>query len=75
MALCPIECVRAACPSPDFLERHGSWVLTVIGLVVGCSGTLLTYFLRSRCTHIKCCGLELERDVITLDPSQVTVSK
>ena len=61
---CPIECVRSACPDPDFLEKHGAWVLTVVGLGAGCIGTVLTYFLKSRCRHIECCGMKLDRDVV-----------
>ena len=67
---CPIECLE---PSDDFIERNGAWVLTVIGLAVGCVGTLLTYFLKSRCSRIACCGLECVRDVIKLKESQIQI--
>ena len=70
---CPIECVRSACPDPTFLERSGAWVLTVIGIGAACVGTVLTYFLKSRCKHIECCGVKMDREVIDLDPKQVTV--
>jgi hypothetical protein len=73
--MCPMQCVRAACPDPGFIEKNGAWVLTVAGLVCGCVGTVLTYFLKSRCTFIRCCGVELVRQPIKLDPEAVTVSK
>lgn len=63
---CPIECVRSACPETDFLEKHGAWVLTVVGLGAACIGTVLTYFLKSRCSHIECCGLKLDREVVSV---------
>ena len=75
--MCPGECLslmkEVACPAPDFLERNGAWVLTVIGLGAGLMGTILTYMLRSRCTNIKCCGAECVRDVVKLDPKQITI--
>jgi len=63
---CPIECVGVGCPQPDFIERNGTWLLTLIGVIIGCFSSLLTYFLKSRCSKIKCCGVELDRQVIEL---------
>lgn len=72
--VCPVECVRAACPDPDFLEKNGAWLLTVIGLFVGCLATVMTYFLKSRCRTIDCCGVSLERDVIEITkPASATI--
>lgn len=34
---------------------------------------LLTYFLKSRCKYIKCCGFECTRDVLTLDPKDIQI--
>ena len=64
---CPIECVRSACPDPDFLEKHSSWLLTVIAGASACVATILTYFLKSRCKHIECCGVKLDRDVVEIE--------
>ena len=58
---------------PDFIERNGTWLLTVLGLVSSCFAGILVYALKSRCTHIKLCGAECDRDVIALEPSQVSV--
>lgn len=61
------------CPSPDFLERNGSWLLSVVGLLIGCFSGMLTYFLKSRCRRIRCLGVECERDVVALDPKDVQI--
>ncbi len=73
MVDCPIECVRSACPEPDWLEKHSSFVLTLVGILSGLFGMVFTYFLKSRCKTIKCCGLECDRQVVELDPKDVRV--
>ena len=72
---CPIECVRSACPDPDFIEKNGAWLLTVIGLFSACMGTIFAYLLKSRCKKIKCCGLECDRAVVELDAQDIEVTK
>jgi len=52
--------------SPDFIERNGTWVLSMFGAATACVSSLLVYCLKSRCTKIKCCGCELARDTIEL---------
>ena len=59
---------------PDFLDKHGAWVLTIVGVATGCVGTLLAYFLKSRCKKIKLCGLECDREVVALEPQNVEVT-
>tara|TARA_X000000368_G_scaffold40997_1_gene29657 strand:+ start:4047 stop:4493 length:447 start_codon:yes stop_codon:yes gene_type:complete len=49
---------------PDFIERNGTWVLSVMAVLSSCCGAALVYMLKSRCTTLKCCGLEIERDVL-----------
>ena len=71
---CPIECVGIGCPQPDFIERNGAWLLTVLGVLMGCFGGLLTYFLKSRCHKISCCGVVLDRQGVDLKPEDYTVS-
>ena len=71
-AECPLECVQAvhsAC-DPDFLEKNGAWLLTVIGGLGGCFGMMLTYFLNSRCRRIDMCGCSCVRDVL---PAQAPI--
>jgi hypothetical protein len=51
---------------PDFIERNGAWVLTIVGMFITCLSGVLVYFLKSRCTTIKCCGFECQRDVLDL---------
>tara|TARA_Y100000385_G_scaffold210355_1_gene218248 strand:- start:8 stop:259 length:252 start_codon:yes stop_codon:yes gene_type:complete len=70
---CPISCVRAACPDPDFIEKNGAWLLTVIGVFIGCVGSVFTYLLKSRCKKISCCGVSCDRDVLALDPKDIKI--
>jgi len=74
MADCPIECVRAACPDPDFIEKNGAWLLTVVAGFTGCVGMVLTYFLKSRCTKIGFCGVNCARDPIDLTAKEVAIT-
>jgi hypothetical protein len=62
--LCPIECINTACQQPDFIERNGAWIVTVTGMWAACIGGVLTYFLKSRCSRIRCCGVECNRSVL-----------
>ena len=62
--LCPLECIYR---ETDWLEKHQFFVLTLIGLLGGGCGVLLTYFLRSRCTKIMCCGMGCDREPLTVD--------
>ena len=52
---------------PDFVERNGAWLLSVLGVLTACVSGILAYFLKSRCSHIKCCGVEITRDVLNLE--------
>lgn len=51
---------------PDFVERNGAWLLSVMGIMGTCVSAMFVYFLKSRCRSIKCCGMECERDVLDL---------
>ena len=56
--LCPVHCVNLSCKDPSFLEKHETFVITIIGIGGSALGILLSYFLKSRCKKIKvCCGL------------------
>jgi hypothetical protein len=59
---------------PDFIERNGTWILSMIGVLGACMGGLCVYMIKSRCTKIKLCGMECERDVLALDPSEIQVA-
>lgn len=72
--LCPIECIYAATQEPDFLEKNGAWLLTVIAGCTGCVGMVLTYFLKSRCSRINFCGISCVREVLSLKPSEVVIT-
>jgi hypothetical protein len=51
---------------PDFVERNGAWLLSVLGIIGTCISGILVYMLKSRCSSIKCCGIECQRDVLDL---------
>ena len=66
MVTCPIECVK---DNPDFIERNGAWLLSVIASSSALFGYLLSYLLKSRCKKIDCWGLKCDRTPIDLDSS------
>lgn len=70
---CPIECINTACPSPSFVETHGTWVLSLVGMIGVCFAGLLTYFLKSRCKMIRCFGMQCDREVISIDAKDAVV--
>lgn len=59
---------------PDFIQKNGTWLITVIGLFSACIGAILTYFLKSRCTEINCLGLSCKRQVVDLANNEVEVT-
>ena len=74
---CPIECINREliCESPaDFLEKHGSFFLTLFGVLTGVAGLVFTYFLKSRCTEIKCFGIFCKRKPLELDIADVEIT-
>jgi len=70
---CP-ACNPCNCPDPDFIERNGTWLLGMSGILFTCIGGMLTFFLKSRCTRIQACGLMCERDVLAIDPKDASVT-
>lgn len=40
---------------PDFIERNGTWLLSVFGILGSCLTGMTVYFLKSRCSNIKIC--------------------
>jgi len=76
MVNCPIECVdpNLICgPQADFIERHSGFILTFAGAISVSVGMVLTYFLKSRCSRVKCCCIELDRNVVELDSTQIEI--
>ncbi len=71
--VCPIECVNSGCDDPDFLQKHGAWLLTVIASISAALGLCLTYFLKSRCKNIRTPCISCDREVVVLEPDQVEV--
>tara|TARA_Y100001938_G_scaffold149410_1_gene236104 strand:- start:874 stop:1116 length:243 start_codon:yes stop_codon:yes gene_type:complete len=76
MISCPVECInpdKICGPQPDFLDKHGTFILTFVGAISACSGIVLTYFLKSRCKRVKCGCIELDRNVVNLEASQIEI--
>jgi len=61
---------------PDFLERNGTFLLTLFGMVGGCAGSMMVYFLKSRCSEIKCCwgGISCIRQPLPVDMIEVSAN-
>jgi len=77
MTECPIECIdrNLICESPaSFLEKNSTFILTLFGIVSTGIGIVLTYFLKSRCTEIKCFGLFCKRQPLELDVSDIEIT-
>jgi len=72
--VCPVECVKSGCPdSPDFLEKHDSFLLTIVASLSACVGLFLSYFLKSRCKKISTPCMSCDRDVLELEPNNTTI--
>lgn len=71
LVLCPIECINY--DQPDFVEKHSTFLITLIGALSACAGVVLTYFLKSRCNKIKFGCIECERNVVNLEASQIEI--
>lgn len=74
MTICPIDCVRAACPQEDWLQKHTTFVLTFAGLLGAAGTVVLQYFLKSRCSRLKMCCIECHRTPIQLTADQVELN-
>ena len=66
MENCPIHCVDIGCPVESFLQKHESFILTIVASTSAGIGLLLTYFLKSRCKKITLCCIQCDRDPIEL---------
>lgn len=61
---------------PDFLERNGTFLLTALGLLGGCVGSMMVYFLKSRCSEIKLCWgcINCVREPLPVDMIEVSTA-
>ena len=48
-----------------FVELNSGFIITFFGMFGACISGTLVYFLRSRCSHIKCCCIECTRQPIS----------
>jgi len=72
--ICPISCVKSGCDSPDFLEKHSTFFITLIGSLGACLGIVFTYFLKSRCKKISTPCLTCDRDVIEIKKENIEIN-
>lgn len=78
MVSCPVECMSTIGdvvqgPQASFIEKNSAFLLTVLGMVGGVVASMLTFCVKSRCTTIRCWGMECVRDVIKLDTADVKI--
>ena len=79
-SLTPDECLQILAAyketPPDFLQRNGTWLLSVIAAFSACAGAVLTYLLRSRCKRIRLGCFECDRTPLDIDPqTEITVAQ
>jgi len=67
MELCPVHCVNIGCKDLTFLEKHESFVLTIVASTSAIISMAFTYFLKSRCVNIDFCCIKCNRQPITSD--------
>lgn len=68
---CPISCVKSGCDDPpDWLQKHSTFLLTLIGVIGGGLGAMFTYCLRSRCTRISMGCLRCDRRPLEIEELQ-----
>jgi hypothetical protein len=48
--VCPIGCLNY--DADDWLTKHSTFTLTLIGSLSACLGVVMSYFLKSRCSKI-----------------------
>ena len=56
-------------PSEEFMIY-----MTAIGAGAALVGVVLQFILKSRCTRLRCCGIECDRDVLPADQAALNTS-
>ena len=73
--ICPIDCVKSGCDTePDFLEKHSTFFLTLIGSISALFGVFLSYCIKSRCKNITCCCIACDREPINLHNDSIQIN-
>ena len=62
-----------SCVELTFLQKHESFILTIVGFLSAGGGMILNYFIRSRCTDIKCLCISCKRTPIELNNNNVEI--
>ena len=55
----------------DHLQLNSAFYLALVAAMAGCMAGLGHCILRSRCTSIRACGMEIKRDVLPADAVEV----
>lgn len=50
-----------------FIQENGTFLLSFFGLLGAGIGYVLVFCLKSRCSNIKCCGIEIVRTPIPIE--------
>lgn len=50
-----------------FIQENGTFLLSFFGLLGGSISYILIFCLKSRCSNIKCCGVEIIRTPIPIE--------
>tara|TARA_R110000822_G_scaffold24748_1_gene75163 strand:- start:1457 stop:1696 length:240 start_codon:yes stop_codon:yes gene_type:complete len=70
---CSIDCIIAICPALSFLQKHESFVLSIVGFIGAGVGMILNYFIRSRCTKIRIGCISCNRNPIDLSSDNIQI--
>jgi hypothetical protein len=66
--VCPVECLTF--DADDWLTKHSTFALTLIGSLSACLGVVMSYFLKSRCSKISIGCISCDR----VPPNDPTVN-
>lgn len=61
---------------PDFLEKNGALVVTMIGMFTACISGVAVYFLKSRCSEIRLCWgcIKCIREPLPVDMVEISAT-
>ena len=65
---CPIGCLNY--DADDWLTKHSTFALTLVGSLSACLGVVMSYFLKSRCSKISIGCISCDR----VPPNEPTVN-
>lgn len=57
----------------DFVQQNSAFLLSLCAMLGVCCAGVGACILKSRCSHIKCCGFEISRDVLPAEQMSAPV--